>query len=427
MGGASAQRADPFAYSIELSATIDPATERWLDKALDEARDKGASVAIVRLDTPGGLDTAMRSMIKRIIAAPMPVIVYVSPNGGRAASAGLYITEAADVAAMAPQTNIGSATPISIGPGEQDRVLGRKVRNDAAAYVRALAEGHGRNPDLAERMVREATNVTAGAALRARLIDVVAAGEPELLRRLDGFRVRGPKAQTLHTAGLRIVRRDMPLQFDLLELLVNPTVAYLLLLAGIAGIGFELFSPGTYAPGVLGAIALILGLYGTAQLPVTATGVILLIVAIAFFVAELKVASHGILGAAGIISLIASGLLLFDTDSDAFEVSVPATAAAGALLGGFMVFAVSKAIAARHAPVRTGWEELIGAEGIVRVPLDPLGQVFVQGALWRARGSDPGTAFSRGDRVRVESVDGLTLQVRPASDQPDANEGRAAS
>jgi membrane-bound serine protease (ClpP class) len=408
-----------LAYSIELTKTIDPATEAWMGQALDEAKDKGAAVAIVRLDTPGGLDDSMRAIIKDIIAAPMPVIVYVSPDGARAASAGLYITQAGDVAAMAPQTNIGSATPISIGPGEQDRVLGRKIRNDAAAYVRALAEGHGRNPDLAERMVRRAVNVTAAEAQRARLIDVVASSERELLDRLDGFRVKGPKARTLDTAGLEIQRRDMPFQYDLQQLLVNPTIAYLLLLAGLAGIALEILSPGAIAPGTLGAVALILGLYGTAQLPVTAAGVLLLLAALGFFVAETQIPSHGVLGGAGILALVAGGLLLFDTDSEAFDVSVPAAVAAGGVLGGFTLFAVSKALSARREPVRTGWEELVGKEGIVRTPLDPVGQVFVQGALWRARTADGGTALGPGDRVTVESVEGLTLEVSPAGDPPE--------
>jgi membrane-bound serine protease (ClpP class) len=408
-----------LAYSIELTKTIDPATEAWMGQALDEAKDKGAAVAIVRLDTPGGLDDSMRAIIKDIIAAPMPVVVYVSPDGARAASAGLYITQAGDVAAMAPQTNIGSATPISIGPGEQDRVLGRKIRNDAAAYVRALAEGHGRNPDLAERMVRRAVNVTAAEAQRARLIDVVASSERELLDRLDGFRVKGPKARTLDTAGLEIQRRDMPFQYDLQQLLVNPTIAYLLLLAGLAGIALEILSPGAIAPGTLGAVALILGLYGTAQLPVTAAGVLLLLAALGFFVAETQIPSHGVLGGAGILALVAGGLLLFDTDSEAFDVSVPAAVAAGGVLGGFTLFAVSKALSARREPVRTGWEELVGKEGIVRTPLDPVGQVFVQGALWRARTADGGTALGPGDRVTVESVEGLTLEVSPAGDPPE--------
>jgi membrane-bound serine protease (ClpP class) len=418
---ASAPGASRIAYSIELPGTIDPATERWMGKALDEAKDRRATLAIVRLDTPGGLDTAMRAIVKDIIAAPMPVVVYVSPDGARAASAGLFVTQAGDVAAMAPQTNIGSATPITLGGGSEDKVLGRKVRNDAAAYVRALAEGHGRDGDLAERMVRQAVNVTARRALRTGLVDVVAGSERELLRKLDGFRVKGPKAGTLHTKGLALVKRDMPFQYDALQVLVNPTVAYLLLLVGLAGLAFEVFSPGAIAPGVLGGISLVLGLIGTALLPVTAAGALLLLGALGLFVAELKIASHGVLGLAGVIALIAGGLLLFDTNSEAFEVSVPAALAAGAMLGGFTLFAVSKAIAARHAAVRTGWEELIGDVGTVRVPLDPLGQVFVEGALWRARVPD-GPRLETGERVRVESIDGLTLTVRPLKESAEQGE-----
>jgi membrane-bound serine protease (ClpP class) len=404
----------PFAYSIELNATIDPATQRWIHKALNEAKDKHATVAIIRIDTPGGLDSSMRSIIKDILAAPMPVIVYVYPNGSRAASAGLYITQAADVAAMAPQTNIGSATPIDSSGGDIKGTLGRKVRNDAVAYVRALATSHGRNADVAEQMVRRATNLEAPKALQQNLIDVIASNQQELLQKLDGFQVKGPKAQTLHTAGLPIVTRDMPFQYDLLELLVNPTIAYLLLTAGFAGIVFEFFNPGMVAPGVLGAIALLLGFYGTAQLPVSAVGVLLFFVAIVLFVLELKIGGHAVFAVGGIAALIASGLLLFDTGNSAFSIDVPVVIAAAALLGGMTMFAVSKALAARHRAVKTGWEEMVGCEGKVRVPLDPVGQIFVQGALWRARLSDPNGESPRvGDRVRVDSVDGLTLNVTP--------------
>jgi membrane-bound serine protease (ClpP class) len=196
---------------IEVSGTIDPATERWLDSGLDEAERDGAPLAIVRLDTPGGLDSAMRAMVQRIIEAPMPVVVWVAPDGARAASAGLFLLLAGDVAAMAPRTNTGSATPVQIGGGEQDEVMGRKVRNDAAAYARALAEGHGRNADLAERMVREAENVAAPAARREGLIDLVVADVDQLLERLDGHTVGGPKGTTLATAGLHAKPRDMPL------------------------------------------------------------------------------------------------------------------------------------------------------------------------------------------------------------------------
>jgi membrane-bound serine protease (ClpP class) len=418
-GPLHAQQDRRIAYSFELSGTVDPASERWLTQALEDAEGAGARLAIARLDTPGGLDSSMRSMVKDIVAAPMPVVVYVSPDGARAASAGLFVTQAADVAAMAPQTNIGSATPVQIGPGEEDEVLGRKVRNDAAAYVRALAEGHGRNPDLAERMVRSAANVTAQRARKAELIDIVAQSEGELLRELDGFEVRGPKAQTLDTQGLQIQRHEMPFHLEALQLLVNPTIASLLLLAGLAGVAIEIFSPGGIAPGVLGAIALILGLYGTAQLPVTAAGVILLLLALGLLAAETQVPSGGLLGGGGVIALIAGVLLLYDTDSEAFEVSVPAAVAAGVLLGGFTLFAATKGLAARHSRVHGGAEELIGQTGVVRAELHPIGQVFVQGALWRARSADPDVRLAAGRRIEVEAVDGLTLTVRPSHQNHD--------
>jgi membrane-bound serine protease (ClpP class) len=413
------------AYSIELTGTIDPATQQWLGQALDDAADEGAEVAIIRLDTPGGLDSSTREMVQDIIDAPMPVIVYVSPDGARAASAGLFITEAADVAAMAPQTNIGSATPISIGPGETNEVLGRKIENDAAAYVRALAEAHGRNGDLATKMVTDAVNRTAEEAERAGLIDVIASSERELLDELDGFRVQGPKEQRLETSGLTIESHDMPLQYQLLQIIVNPTIAYLLLLAGLVGLAVELFSGGsTIVPGAFGAISLLLGLYGTAQLPVTLVGIVLLVLGVALIIAEAHLPTHGILGAAGVAALVVSGLVLFNTDSDSFEVSVPVVIVVGLLLGGFIAFAVERAVAARGRPVMTGSEELVGATGEVRQPLDPVGQVFVEGALWRAQAADEGSSVDRGYRVRVESVDGLTLFVRPLT--PDEEEAAEA-
>jgi membrane-bound serine protease (ClpP class) len=424
----AAPQAGPFAYSIELNATIDPATQRWIHKALAEAKDKNATVAIIRIDTPGGLDSSMRSIIKDILAAPMPVIAYVYPNGSRAASAGMYITEAADVAAMAPQTNIGSATPIDSSGGDIKGTLGKKVRNDAVAYVRALASSHGRNADVAARMVqpKNPINLPAAQALKVHLVDVIANSQPELLQKLDGFQVKGPKAQTLHTAGIPVVTRDMPFQYDLLELLVNPTIAYLLLTAGFAGIVFEFFNPGMVAPGVLGAIALLLGFYGTAQLPVNAVGVLLFVVAIVLFVLELKIGGHAIFAVGGIAALIASGLLLFDTGNGVFSIDVPVVIVAAALLGGMTMFAVSKALAARHGPVSTGWEEMVGREGVVRVPLEPVGQIFVQGALWRARLADAeGDPPAVGDRVRVDSVDGLTLNVAPLGAPTDREESPA--
>jgi membrane-bound serine protease (ClpP class) len=348
----------------------------------------------------------------------MPVIVYVYPNGARAASAGVYITEAADVAAMAPETNIGSATPIAIGPGGPTDVLGHKIENDAAAYVQALAAGHGRNPALAERMVRHAVNVTAAEAKRAGLVDVIAPDQQSLLHQIDGFRVKGPKAQVLHTSHLVVQDHDMPFQYDLLQVLVDPTIAFLLLTIGLIGIGFEILAPGHIVPGAFGAVCLLLGLYGSAQLPVTASGIALLVLAVVLLVAEAHLATHGALGVAGVIALAASGLLLFDTHSSALEVNKPVIIVFALTIGGFIVLVVSKVVTARRQPALTGHEELAGAECVVRERLEPVGMVFVHGALWRARLKDGGEPIEAGDRVRVESVDGLTLVVSPSAARP---------
>jgi membrane-bound serine protease (ClpP class) len=423
-GGVGAQ-SSATVPSIELSGTIDPATEKWIGSALSDAADDDAPLAIIRLDTPGGLDTSMREIVQDIIEAPMPVAVYVSPDGARAASAGVFVTQAADVATMAPQTNIGSASPVSLTGADIDSVLGEKIENDAAAYARALASEHGRNGELAALTVTEAENLTATEALDERLIDVVAASEEELLAELDGFEVQGPKAQTLETAGLVIDERDMSLQYEVLQLLVNPTVAYLLLLLGLVGIAIEIFNPGIIVPGTVGVVSFLLGAYGTAQLPVTAAGIALLVVGISFIIAEAHLPTSGVLGGVGVVALACSGLLLFDTGSDAFEVSVPVVVTVGLLLGGFLVFATRKVVEAHRRPKLTGWEEMIGATGEVRVPLDPIGQAFVGGALWRASladGAADGEAERvriRGARVRVESVEGLTLRVRPVEQEAE--------
>jgi membrane-bound serine protease (ClpP class) len=411
--GDAQQNGGPLVRSVELDMTINPASAGWVDQALDDAENDDAEIVIFRLDTPGGLDDSTRDIVKDILAAPMPVVVYVSPNGARAGSAGAYITEAADVAAMAPQTNIGSATPISLGGGEQDEVLGRKIRNDAAAYIRALAEGHGRNGDLAEELVRDAVNVTATEAERRNLVDIVAEDQQALVRDLDGFRVQGPKAQTLETTGARIDSVGVPFKFAALELLVNPNTVFLLLTIGLILIGLELFNPGMILPGTLGGVSLILALFGLAQLPINVAGLLLIALAFGLFAAEAFVISHGALAAGGVVSLAFGGLLLFDTDSEAFEISVPLVLLTAAVLGGFFAWIIAKAVQARNAQVLTGTEDLIGAHGEVRSPLAPLGHVFVKGALWRARSEHEGIQV--GDQVVVEKVDGLTLTVAPAA------------
>lgn len=412
-----------LAYSFKLDDAISPATESWVDSALDEAVAEGAEVAIMTLDTPGGLDSSTREIVQKITTTEIPVIVYVYPDGARAASAGAFITQAGDVAAMAPGTNIGSATPVSLGTGEeQDDIMGRKVTNDAAAYMRALAEVHDRNPDLGEEMVREATNVSAEEALEENFIDFVAASQPELLDEIDGFEISGSKAQVLDTSDLEIEEHEMPFGYRALGVLVNPTMAFLFMTIGLIGIAIEIFSPGMIFPGALGVIFMAMGLYGTAQLPVTWVGVFLLILAMGLLITEAQIGgTYGALGGPGILALVFSGLLLFNSDRGA-EVSTPAIIAIAVLLGGAMMFTIRKVAETRRQRPWTGYEELIGEVADVRSTLAPVGQVFVEGALWRARAAEPGEEFRAGDKVQVEAVDGLTLEVgRPAT--PEGEEG----
>lgn len=418
---AEGQNPEPgVAYSLELEGEISPATAQWVDQALDDAADEGAELAIVRLDTPGGLLDSLRDINKDILAAPMPVVVFTYPAGSRAASAGAFITQAGDVAAMAPETNIGSSTPIAVTPGGDAEVLGEKIENDAAAYMRALATSHGRNAEPGERMVTEALNLTAQEALDEEFIDVVATDQEDLLAQLDGFEVQGPKAQTLDTGGLRIEEHDTPLRFELLGVIVDPTVAFLLILIGLVGLAIELFAPGAILPGSLGAVSLILGVFGSSQLPVTAVGIVLLVVAVGLFIAESQLPTGGILGAAGVASLILAGLLLYD-GGDGAEVSVPIIVGTGLVLGGGLVVVSRIALRDRNKPPLAGYEHLIGSEGEVRSALSPVGQVYVDGSLWRARAErGDGVRVPAGDRVRVIAMDGLTLTVEPIpSPQPD--------
>jgi membrane-bound serine protease (ClpP class) len=423
--GAAGAQTSTTVPSIEFDGTVDPASEKWIAAALDDAADDDAPLAIIRLDTPGGLESSMREIVNSIIEAPMPVVVYVSPDGARAASAGAFITEAADVAAMAPQTNIGSASAVTSTGGDIGGTLGLKIENDAAAFIRALAQAHGRDGALPAEMVTDAANFTSTEALDGKAIDLVASSQDQLLADLDGFQVQGPKAQTLDTSGLSIDDRERPFQYELLSILVNPNVAYLLLLVGLIGIAIEIFSPGVILPGTLGVVSLLLGAYGTAQLPVTAAGIALLVVGIAFVIAEAHLPTHGILGAVGVGAMVVSGLLLFDTGSSSFEVSAPLVIGVALVLGGLMALAIKKVVQARRNPTMTGWEEMLGAEGDVRTPLTPVGQVFVGGALWRATlpdgasDEDAERVHERGARVRVESVDGLTLYVRPLQPTPE--------
>jgi membrane-bound serine protease (ClpP class) len=398
----------PRVLAVEFVGTVNPVTQDFLVGAIDRAERGGYEAVVLLVDTPGGLDSSMRAIIKKELAARIPVILFVYPPGARAASAGVFLTMAADVAAMAPQTNIGSSTPISIG-GEIPEDARRKVINDAAAYIRSLADEHGRNGRWAESAVRRGSNLPAREALERRVIDVVAADVPDLLTRIDGMKTK-PKGFVLDTAGAEIETLRMSLWKRILNVAADPNVVVLLLSLGVIGILIELSNPGVILPGAVGAISLILGLFGLQILPVSGAGVLLMLLALGFFAAEAFVTSFGALTLAGAASFFFGSLILFDPAGDAFQVSVPIALAVAATLSLLTAVALTKAVQARRAPPATGLQELIGKSGIVREPLAPLGLVLVNGELWRARAA--GNSLRAGEAVLVEGVDDdLVLRV----------------
>jgi membrane-bound serine protease (ClpP class) len=414
VGGATAQDAAPRVLVIELANDINPVTADYVIDGIERAEDEGYDAAVIELDTPGGLDSAMRDIIKKELEAEVPVVVYVAPQGSRAASAGAFITLAADVAAMAPNTNIGSSTPVAVGGGEIPSDLRRKVINDAAAYARELAETHGRNGDWAEDAVREASNLGAQEALEQNVVDVVAPDLTTLLNDIDGMRTE-PKGFVLNTAGANVERVEMSLWKRILDTLIDPNIIVLLMSLGVLGITIEILNPGLIFPGTVGAIALIVGLFGLQVLPISWAGLLLMILALAFFVAEAFVTSHGALALAGAVSFVIGSLLLFDPAGEEYQVSIWVALAVAGTMALITGIAVAKIVQARRQPTKTGREELLDEIGIVRHRLDPDGSVFVHGELWRAHTENG--PLEVGERVRVDSIgDDFVLGVSRAEE-----------
>ncbi len=408
-GGATAQDTAPRVLVIELANDINPVTADYVIDGIERAEEDGYDAVVIELDTPGGLDSAMRDIIKKELEASIPVIVYVAPQGSRAASAGAFITLAADVAAMAPNTNIGSSTPVAVGGGEIPSDLRRKVINDAAAYARELAETHGRNGDWAEDAVREASNLGAQEALEENVVDVVAPDLTTLLDEIDGMHTE-PKDLVLNTAGASVDRVEMSLWKRILDTLIDPNIIVLLMSLGVLGITIEILNPGLIFPGTVGAISLIIGLFGLQVLPVSWAGLLLMILALAFFVAEAFVVSHGALALAGAVSFVVGSLLLFDPAGEEYQVSVWVALAVAGTLALIMGVALTKIVQAKRAPTQTGREELLAETGVVRHRLDPDGAVFVHGELWRAHTENG--PLEAGEHVRVDSIgEGLVLEV----------------
>jgi membrane-bound serine protease (ClpP class) len=418
LGFASAQAAPPPVLVVPLEGAIGPASADFVRRALARAAKEKAQLVVLQIDTPGGLDTSMREMIKHILASPVPVAAYVAPSGARAASAGTFILYASHYAAMAPGTNLGAASPVAIGApqqrdekqdkkGKKDKTadpadtMSRKQMHDAAAYIRSLAQLRGRNADWGERAVREAVSLPAEEALKLKVIDLVAKDVPELLKKLDG------KAK-LQTAGAEVVTVEVDWRTRILGVITNPSVAYLMILLGIYALIFEFTNPGLVLPGVVGAICILLALYSFHLLPVNYAGLALMLLGIAFMVAEAFLPAFGSLGIGGLIAFVLGSIILIDTDLPGFEIPYALIGGVAAASAAFVFLVMGMMVRSRRRPVVSGREYLIGAAGEALEDFEREGWARVQGETWRVRANTP---VRRGERLHVKGIDGLILTV----------------
>lgn len=422
------------AVQIIIDGPIGPATSAYIADGLEAARERGAELVLLKIDTPGGLAQAMRDIVQAILASPVPVVGYVAPSGARAASAGTYILYAAHIAAMAPATNLGAATPVSIGgvapadsggepaaaPEAEQPVadsataMRRKVVNDAVAAIRALANRRGRNADWAEAAVRQGVSLSAQAALERNVIDLIAADTGDLLAAIDGRRVEvAGSVQVLTTEGLVLETVAPDWRIKLLAVLTNPTVAYILLMIGIWGLILEGYSPGAILPGVVGAICLLLALFAFQILPVSFAGLALLVLGVALMIGEAFAPSFGVLGLGGVAAFVIGSIMLMDTGVPGYQVPLALVAAVATASGLFMFLIVALFTRSRRRRVVTGREGLIGAAGVALGDFDRQGRIRVHGEIWNARTDQP---LRAGQPVRVVDINGLTLTVEPADD-----------
>jgi membrane-bound serine protease (ClpP class) len=411
-GAASAQDKKPLFHVINLEGVITSPSAKYVASSLEEAQKAGADGLIILLDTPGGLDTAMRDIAKSILNAPLPVIVYVYPSGARAASAGVIIAQAAHIAAMAPGTNIGAAHPVAIGiggSGEMDKTMSKKIENDAAAYARSIAKTRGRSEEWVEKAVRKSESITADEALKLKVIDVVAPDIEKLLAAIDQkeVTVAGNKRK-ISTAGAVMNTKKMGTRQGILAAISNPNIAYLLLLIGLAGLYFEFSTPGAILPGVIGGISLLLAFFGLSTLPVNYTGVLLILFSIILFIAEIKIMSHGMLTVGGVISLALGSFMLFDTPEPALRISLQVLIPAVLVASGFFIVVIWLALKAQMRKHYSGKESMLDGRGEARTNIDGEGKVFFQGEYWTGQSDQ---FIPQGAKVRIKKVDGLNLIV----------------
>lgn len=397
---------------IEIEGVISPVTLRLVGLAIDRAQAERAQALVLQLDTPGGLEKSMRAIVQRMLNAEVPVIVFVAPTGARAASAGVFITMAGHIAAMAPATNIGAASPVALGGGA-DKTMLKKMENDAAAFIRTVALERGRNADWAEKAVRQAVSITEREAVKLKVVDLVADSVPDLLEKVDGRIVKTARwTVTLATRGAPVRPIEIGFRDRFLNVITDPNVAYVLMMLGMLGLFFELSNPGAILPGVIGGISLILAFFAFQSLPINYAGLLLILFGIVLLIAEIKIVSHGILAIGGIISMALGSLMLFDAPELGFRVSWWVIAPMVGLTAGMFLFVVAAGVRALMRRQMLGPSGLVGQRGTVRERLAPEGQVLIQGEIWRAVAE--GEPVEPGADVRVVSVDGLTLRVAKA-------------
>jgi membrane-bound serine protease (ClpP class) len=406
-----AQSQDRWVNLVTIDGPIGPITSSVIMKAIDQSVTDSAEALIIELNTPGGLDEPMRDIITQILNSHVPVIVYVSPSGSRAASAGAFITLSAHIAAMAPGTNIGAAHPVFAG-AEVDSVMKEKATNDAAAYIKSIANKRDRNAEWAEKAVRESISDTESDALKLEVIDLVANDVRELLDECDGKKVPLPTGEkTLKTTGIAVERINISMRDRILEVISNPNIAYILYAIGMLGIFFELSNPGAIFPGIIGAISLILAFFAFQTLPINYAGLLLMILALIFFILEIKVTSYGALTIGGIISMLLGSLMLIESPAPYMRISLSIIVVVVAATALFFIFAVGMGLRAQRKKATTGEKGMIGMTGVARTKLDPEGSVFVHGEIWKAEADQ---TIKKGEKVKVVGVEDLTLKVTKA-------------